>query len=400
MATKVRGGVEIEGGGWETVEYSRSKGSQKRGASSERPEVMGDNKLRKMGELEESIVLYKIKGQKEGAGGFRALNPLKVAAALENQIGKGFQAKILSNGLLKICCKDIDQYNSAKMVGKLVAKVECITPKERKGVKGVVYGIWSGMTEKEILDNIKGGQVIEAKRLKSREGGNWDSPVLLVFAGDVLPTRVYLGCMSYQVREYIRPPLRCYNCQRFGHVAGSCRGKRRCMKCGEDHDIKACKAVVPKCSNCGGDHIAAFRGCEYFSKAKQIQDVSIQQKISYAEAVKKVDREQRISKEKIGMMGSQYIPSPPTMVASGMLLMTKESFLAFVVDVLVGARTTTKRSDMIKVVVGAAERFLDIKQISPEKLHEYMTDKQSLNTSQLSGSESTEELYVDEEANN
>lgn len=55
---------------------------------------------------------------------------------------------------------------------------------------------------------------------------------------------------------------------------------------------------------------------------------------------------------------------------------------------------------MIKVVVGAAERFLDIKQISPEKLHEYMTDKQSLNTSQLSGSESTEELYVDEEANN
>lgn len=75
-----------------------------------------------------------------------------------------------------------------------------------------------------------------------------------------LKQRVFLGSMAYQVREYIIPPLRCYNCQRFGHEAGSCRGKRKCAICGGDHVIQKCEAEAPKCPNCGGDHAAAFRG--------------------------------------------------------------------------------------------------------------------------------------------
>lgn len=32
--------------------------------------------------------------------------------------------------------------------------------------------------------------------------------------------------MTYNVREYVPKPMRCYNCQRFGHTASTCKGKR------------------------------------------------------------------------------------------------------------------------------------------------------------------------------
>ncbi len=42
------------------------------------------------------------------------------------------------------------------------------------------------------------------------------------------PKEVTLGYMTYNVREYVPKPMRCYNCQRFGHTASTCKGKRRC----------------------------------------------------------------------------------------------------------------------------------------------------------------------------
>lgn len=41
-----------------------------------------------------------------------------------SQIVRGFQAKILSNGLIRDSCKDKGQYESTKDVGKLAVKVE------------------------------------------------------------------------------------------------------------------------------------------------------------------------------------------------------------------------------------------------------------------------------------
>ena len=71
---------------------------------------------------------------------FRAENPLQVTSALENQIGKEFQAKILFNGMLRVCCKNRTHYNDARGVGKLVVKVESLIPRgSQQGIKGVVY---------------------------------------------------------------------------------------------------------------------------------------------------------------------------------------------------------------------------------------------------------------------
>ena len=96
--------------------------------------------------------------------------------------------------------------------------------------------------------------------------------------------------MSYQGGAYVPPPLRCFKCQRFGHVAAICRGKPRCGKCGgEDHEYCQCKEGTSiKCCNCGGEHSAAYKGCEVHKRAAQIQRVRVEDKVTYAEAIKKV----------------------------------------------------------------------------------------------------------------
>ena len=101
--------------------------------------------------------------------------------------------------------------------------------------------------------------------------------------------------MSYIVREYIPPPLRCFKCQRFGHVAGQCRGKLRCAKCGGEHEYGKCgKDDVLKCCNCGGQHSAVYGGCEKQREAKEVQKIKVTYKVSYADAIKKIVKDKSI----------------------------------------------------------------------------------------------------------
>ena len=64
--------------------------------------------------------------------------------------------------------------------------------------------------------------------------------VMITFEEKELPDKVFIGFMCYDVKLYIPPPLRCYKCQRFGHVAAVCKGKMRCSKCGGEHEYEDC----------------------------------------------------------------------------------------------------------------------------------------------------------------
>lgn len=123
--------------------------------------------------------------------------------------------------------------------------------------------------------NIKGRNVIEAKRLqRNREGNKEESlSVMLRFeSSEVLPSKVMIGYVSFQVRAYVCAPLRCYNCQRYGHIASVCRAKKRCAHCGEEHEYgKFGSNVEAKCCNCGGAHNVAYRGCEARKRAVEIE---------------------------------------------------------------------------------------------------------------------------------
>lgn len=88
----------------------------------------------------------------------------------------------------------------------------------------------------------------------------------------------------------------------------------------------------------------------------------------------------------------------PNIPPPGMLIMSKESFLSFMVDVLVAAKRifaskTANRSDFIREVVGAAERFLGTKQV-PEKLHQHMSEVQDRTERQRKDSEEEEDANI------
>jgi hypothetical protein len=57
----------------------------------------------------------------------------------------------------------------------------------------------------------------------------------------------------------------CYRCQRFGHSSRNCNLPSRCVKCAGDHEARDCRRAredAAKCCNCGGPHVASWRGCK------------------------------------------------------------------------------------------------------------------------------------------
>ena len=73
-------------------------------------------------------------------------------------------------------------------------------------------------------------------------------------------------------REAVRVPL-CMRCFTWGHRAGQCDRKRRCIRCGaDDHLSAACPTPREdtRCLNCAGGHAATYAGCPSRLKAARL----------------------------------------------------------------------------------------------------------------------------------
>lgn len=356
------------------LDLDRAKlgGKRDRSGSSTCLEIENCREVKMARSMGERRIVFRLKEQT--GDGFRAMNPLKIADSLKC-LGENVKAQVVPSGALFVFCSTPEQILKAQKLTKICGKkVEVAITDQSNVIKGVVYGVFADMTEKEIKDNVVGGDVVEVKRFKVREGGNPCAPVLLSFKGDKLPLRVFLGCLSYLVKPYLRPPLRCFKCQRFGHVAIACRGNRRCLKCGGNHDVASCDVSALKCCNCGGCHMASSKECGFFIKARRVQDVREQHNLSYAEAVRRVnvDVPTRVSVTSPASR-SLLAGSPSTVGAEAVnLVVGKEALLAFIVDVVYGTRGKKSRSDIIKFVSESATRFLGVGDFAPQSLHEFM----------------------------
>jgi hypothetical protein len=69
-------------------------------------------------------------------------------------------------------------------------------------------------------------------------------------------------------------PVQCQNCQEFGHTKTYCKLSKVCVGCGGNHNNTDCpndktNALLKKCSNCGENHTANYRGCIVFREVKK-----------------------------------------------------------------------------------------------------------------------------------
>ena len=79
--------------------------------------------------------------------------------------------------------------------------------------------------------------------------------------------RIHL-CGMLPVRPFVRDPPQCFRCHRWNHTAKHCRTRARCYHCGKQgpkeagqHYVCCQRAGTPRCINCGGSHMAAYKGC-------------------------------------------------------------------------------------------------------------------------------------------
>lgn len=243
-------------------------------------------------------------------------------------------------------------------------------------MKGVITGISTDVSVESIKRNLSGAVVVDVKRLKYvKNEQKVDSlSVMIHFDAEKFPEKVYLGYLSYVVRPYIPPPIRCFKCQKFGHVAAVCNGKQRCARCGGEHEYRKCgHAVDPKCCNCGENHSAGYGGCKVRKDAVKAQNISVSEGVSYVEALKRVQKNQKTSAgnaelvEKSSTVDEQV---NSRRVKDNTMLIDKMSFIAFMAEVVNCSAQTESRTERIRIILRAAGKYLDVEGVTVEQVNE------------------------------
>ena len=104
-------------------------------------------------------------------------------------------------------------------------------------------------------------------------------------------------------------------------------------------------------------------------------------RISYAEAVKRVESESNTSREREA--GRQQEPERKRKMSEPNICMEKKRFLAFIAMVINCAVDIQTKSERIKMVLEAARRFLDVIDVTGEDLD--ITLREEFTPSQASG---------------
>ncbi|XP_033753085.1 uncharacterized protein LOC117336583 [Pecten maximus] len=166
-------------------------------------------------------------------------------------------------------------------------KIQVKTPLTSNRSEGVIYGVSTELSDKDLVESLSEEGVTRATRMKGRQydSDKNSTTVRLTFSTKDIPERVAVGYRTFKVKLYVPPPLRCYKCNRYGHIAARCKGALRCQKCGGDHKVVDCKSEDLKCVNCGGAHSAAYGGCTARKKAVDIVKIQVTEHCSRREAV-------------------------------------------------------------------------------------------------------------------
>jgi len=179
-------------------------------------------------------------------------------------------AEISSQIAIEVFDNDIPKLDSILPVTKLGKfNITCKKPLSNTICSGVIGPVETDIPVRELEEILKCqtaeiykiSRLPKFNKLKTNNRKEPSATVKIDFYGNTLPAKVFLDNISFIVRKYNLPPLRCYKCQKRGHMAGGCRGKDICNICGENHRMQDCKASSPRCANCSGPHAASSREC-------------------------------------------------------------------------------------------------------------------------------------------
>ena len=141
------------------------------------------------------------------------------------------------------------------------------------------------VSELEIKEELASQGVSEVKRVFVKKGDKKipTNTLFLTFVITSLPEDIKVGYMRVKVSPFIPSPLRCFQCQKFGHSSRNCKNSAKCGKCGDEaHEADCTKST--KCINCEGKHPSFSKDCPQWKLEAQIQRVRVERKIPFVEA--------------------------------------------------------------------------------------------------------------------
>ena len=215
------------------------------------------------------------------------LSPFAIAKALKGMAGEPKQVKKMRDGSLLV---EMSTKNHAELLLKTRKLVDCpvtVSPhRTMNSSKGVIRSRdLRMMSEAEIKEELSTIGVIHVHRVTIRKGSERvpTDTLFLTFDSPTLPKEIKACWTNIKVTPYVPAPLRCFKCQKFGHVRDRCPGREVCGKCAQDLHEGPCTGSE-KCVNCEAAHPSFSRACPEFIKERDIQEIRVQQKSSYFEA--------------------------------------------------------------------------------------------------------------------
>ena len=232
-----------------------------------------------------------IQSQEEKA--VTSLSPFVIEKQIESVIGTPKSVKKLKNRTLLVETSRKSQTDLLKMSTFFGIKVSVTEHKTLNSSKGVIRDrMLKDEKESEIVDYLKEQGVIGCKRFTIKKDNETieTNTLLLTFNSITVPKSLKIFYRIVPVDVYVPNPLRCFNCQSFGHYEDKCPADPGsvCANCGADghsHHTSACKNSA-KCVNCGKAHVSRSNQCEIWKKEKEIMKIKVTKNITYLEAKK------------------------------------------------------------------------------------------------------------------
>ena len=230
----------------------------------------------------------------DGSNPVTSLSPFVIEKQIESLIGTPKSVKKLKNKTLLVETNRKSQTdNLLKVTSFFNLKVSVSQHNSLNSSKGIIRDrMLKGESEDSIVEYLRPQGVTACKRFKIKKEGQSveTNTLLLTFDRVSVPKSLKIFYRVVPVDVYVPNPLRCFNCQRFGHHENNCTEDPGsvCENCGADghaHQTSQCKNPT-KCINCGKDHSPKSNICEVWLKEKAIMKLKVTNNISYLEAKK------------------------------------------------------------------------------------------------------------------
>ncbi len=220
------------------------------------------------------------------------MNPFLVSKGIQG-ISQSIKVRRLRNGSLLLTCDALNQARTLKKITRLGTAPVKVTPhKTMNSCQGIIRcREISDMSEEDIKQELASQGITKVKQFTVKKDGQVrkTSTFLLTFNSTTLPQSINVGYLRVKVEVFIPNPLRCYQCQRYGHGKGTCRRQPVCFKCGKpNHDDNPCTGPL-HCVNCAGNHSSNSKQCPLWVKECAIQKVKVERNLPYNEARRVVE---------------------------------------------------------------------------------------------------------------